>query len=366
MAGKKIILTVTNDLTYDQRMQKICRSLAGAGYSVELVGRERDKSLPFANEPFKQTRLKCIFNKGKLFYIEYNLRLLFYLLFCSFDAACAIDLDTISPVYIIGKLKGAKLIYDAHEYFPEVPEVIKRPGVKKVWELVERTFVPKFDAAYTVSGGLAELFENKYGKKFEVIMNTPLFEPLPIRNPKPQIRNILYQGALNEGRGLKHLLEAMVDIDGKLTLVGEGDLSADVRQWVKELQLEDKVEMKGFVVPEKLKDITRQADIGIHVSVNAGLSYYYSLGNKFFDYIQAGIPQVCTIFPEYKKINDQYEVALFVKDSSTVEIKNAIQRLQADSELYWRLQKNCEVCSRELNWQVEEKKLLAIYGYLLR
>src|SRR5688572_4439375 len=115
----KIIFAVTNDLTYDQRMQKICRSLVKAGYEVELVGRERDFSIALSEEPFQQTRLKCIFNKGKLFYVEYNLRLLFYLTFSQFEAACAIDLDTIVPVCIIGKLKGAKLVYDAHEYFTE-------------------------------------------------------------------------------------------------------------------------------------------------------------------------------------------------------------------------------------------------------
>ena len=105
MPGKKIILTVTNDLTYDQRMQKICRSLSGAGYTVELVGRKKSDSISLATEPYLQTRITCIFNKGKLFYVEYNLRLLFYLTFRNFDAACAIDLDTITPVYIIGKLK---------------------------------------------------------------------------------------------------------------------------------------------------------------------------------------------------------------------------------------------------------------------
>src|SRR5688572_26752370 len=121
----KLLFAVTNDLTYDQRMQRICRSLSAWGYDVELIGRERELSVPLSSETFRQTRLNCFFSKGKLFYLEYNLRLLFYLLFTRFDAVCAIDLDTIVPVFIIGKLKGAKLIYDAHEYFTEVPEVVR-------------------------------------------------------------------------------------------------------------------------------------------------------------------------------------------------------------------------------------------------
>ncbi|MDB5283065.1 MAG: glycosyl transferase group 1, partial [Bacteroidota bacterium] len=142
---KRIILTVTNDLSYDQRMQKICRSLADGGYDVELVGRKRSFSIPLNEEPFHQTRLNCWFDKGKMFYLEFNLRLFFYLMFSSFDAACAIDLDTIAAVYLSGNLKGAKLAYDAHEYFTEVPEVVRRPAIKKAWLCVERTFVPKFD-----------------------------------------------------------------------------------------------------------------------------------------------------------------------------------------------------------------------------
>ena len=362
---KRIVFTVTNDLTYDQRMQKICRSLAGAGYSIQLIGRERDFSISLNKEPFEQTRLKCIFDKGKLFYIEYNLRLLIYLTFSQFDAACAIDLDTIAPVYIIGKLKGAKLIYDAHEYFTEVPEVVRRPKVQKVWQRVEQMFVPKFDLIYTVSEGLAELFHQKYNKEVSVIMNAPVLEEgdtiyATTKNPK----FILYQGALNEGRGLEHLIDAMRDIDCTLKLAGEGDLSEQLRNRVKAQGLEHKVSFTGYVQPNDLKKLTAEAYIGINLVENIGLSYYYSLSNKFFDYIHAGIPQVCIGFPEYEKLNEKYDVAVLTKDCSKDEISAAVNRLLMDENLYQKLQKNCEVCTRDLNWQKEEKKLLNLYERL--
>ncbi len=364
--SKKIIFTVTNDLTYDQRMQRICRSLLGAGYNVELVGRERRKSVALADEPFKQTRLKCWVNKGKLFYLEYNIRLLFYLFYKEFDAACAIDLDTIVPVFIAGKLKGGKLIYDAHEYFTEVPEVVRRKSVKKIWEWVEKTFVPKFDLAYTVSPALAELFSKKYGKPFKVILNVPILETNKQETLKSKQQTLLYQGALNEGRGLEHLIEAMQSINAKLLLAGEGDLSDELRVLVKRLNLENKVQFLGCVKPEELKRITAEATIGINLLENKSLSYYYSLSNKFFDYIHARVPQVCIDFPEYRKTNSEFEVALLVKDCSINEIKKPIERLLTDQELYMRLQKKCEVCSENLNWQREEKKLLALYNELLR
>ncbi|MES2622114.1 MAG: glycosyltransferase [Bacteroidota bacterium] len=363
----KIILTVTNDLTYDQRMQRICRSLSSAGYEVELVGRKRHFSVPLNNEPYKQTRLTCFFNKGKFFYIEYNVRLFFYLTFLNFEAACAIDLDTITPVFIIGRLKGAKLIYDAHEYFTEVPEVVRRPAIKKIWEWVERIFVPKFDLVYTVSGSLAELFSIKYSKQVHTIMNLPLStHNASLLINHPPLTTILYQGALNEGRGLEPLIEATKDIDAKLVLAGEGDLSDELRGLVKKLKLEEKVEFLGYVKPEELKKITSEASIGINLLENKGLSYYYSLSNKFFDYIQAGVPQVCIDFPEYRKLNDKHQVSVLVKDCSVNEIKRGIERLVNNKHLYIELQKKCEVCARILSWEQEEKKLISLYHELLR
>lgn len=376
MAQKKIIFTVTNDLTYDQRMQKICRSMVAAGYKVELVGRELSKSKPLTAEPFEQTRLSCFFNKGKLFYIEYNIRLFIYLLFTRFDAVCAIDLDTIVPLYYVSKLKGTKRAYDAHEYFTEVPEVIRRPKVQRVWQWVERNYVPKFDLIYTVSPTLAKLFAEHYGKEVGIVMNVPTLRDEGRRtrgegntsdNRQPTTGNyLLYQGALNEGRGLEHLIEAMQHIDSKLLLAGEGDLSSELRVLVKALNLENKVEFLGYVKPADLREITAKAYIGINLLENKGLSYYYSLSNKFFDYIHARVPQVCIGFPEYAVLNEKYNVALLTQDCSIHEIKAAVQRLLSDKDLYCTLQKNCEVCSRELNWQEEEKKLGAMYEQLFR
>lgn len=362
---KKIILTVTNDLTYDQRMQKICRSLCGAGYEVELVGRTRTHSKPLTEEPFKQTRLKCFINQGKLFYAEYNLRLLFYLLFQKTDALCAVDLDTIIPVYLTGQLKGAKLIYDAHEYFTEVPEVIHRKIVKRVWEWVEKNFVPKFDLAYTVSPAIARLFSDKYHRPFHVIMNVPVWKESLVKK-ESHSPYLLYQGALNEGRGIEHLIEAMQQINARLLLAGEGDLSQHLRDLARQMNVEHKVVFLGYVKPEELRAITANATIGINLLENKGLSYYYSLSNKFFDYIHAQVPQVCIDFPEYRELNNQFGVALLAKDCSFGEIKTLVERLMTDESLYNELRKKCEVCARTLNWQQEEQKLLPLYHELLR
>ncbi len=362
---KKIILTVTNDLTYDQRMQKICTSLNSAGYEVELIGRQRPFSIPLKKTSYRQKRLRCFFDKGKLFYVEFNIRLFFYLLFSRFDAICAVDLDTIVPAFFGAEMKASRLVYDAHEYFTEVPEVVGRPAIKKVWEWVEMTFMPQCDLVYTVSDGLAGLYEKKYGIKASVIMNVPALVEAE-RSNNLQETYLLYQGALNEGRGLEYLIEAMKGIDAKLKLAGEGDLSQSLRKLTNELKLEDKIEFLGYVEPLPLKQLTENAWIGFNLLENKGLSYYYSLSNKFFDYIHAGVPQVCINFPSYQAINDKYQVAVLIDGCSPAQIIGAFNRLSQGQDLYLTLKKNCEVCSRLLNWQEEEKKLLGLYEQLFR
>ena len=76
-----VIFTVTNDLSYDARMHRICGTLTANGYGVTLVGRALPYSTPLKDRPFGQKRLHCFFQKGFPFYAEYNLRLFFFLLF---------------------------------------------------------------------------------------------------------------------------------------------------------------------------------------------------------------------------------------------------------------------------------------------
>lgn len=87
----KIIFTVTNDLVHDQRMIRICSTMTELGYEVQLIGRKQKKSTPISSQPYEQTRFRLFFESGKLFYVEYNLRLLIFLLFRKFDAICSID-----------------------------------------------------------------------------------------------------------------------------------------------------------------------------------------------------------------------------------------------------------------------------------
>jgi glycosyltransferase involved in cell wall biosynthesis len=359
---KKIFCTVTNDLNYDQRMIRICTSLASAGYDVTLVGRQTRSSLPLSNRSFRQVRLSVFFTRGKLFYLEYQFRLLFFLLFRRFDGINAVDLDTILPCYLISRLKRIPRLYDAHELFCEMQEVVTRPFVYKVWKSVERYCVPRFSHGYTVNELIAAEFRNMYGLDYEVIRNLPVLD----ENPPPPRRErfILYQGAVNEGRCFETLIPAMQYVDAPLIICGDGNYMEQARALTRQFGLDEKIVFKGYVRPEELKVITRNAWCGITLFDRRGQSNYYSLANRFFDYIQAGIPQIAVNYPAYREINNSSAIAVLIDEPGIREVTDALNELLNNADLYHTLSENCKQVRLRYNWQEEEKKLIRLYRQL--
>ncbi len=368
MQKKTLTFTVTTDLSYDQRMSRICLSLAQKGYDVTLIGRELPQSKPLQTRIFKQKRLKCFFHFGKFFYLEYNIRLFFYLLFVKTDVMTAIDLDTILPNFYVSLLRRKPLVYDAHEYFSELPEVVTRPTIKKIWETVAQHTVPNVAAAYTVGFSLAQIFEKRYGIPFKTVRNiaqTKTKTSLKAQTDAPKI--LLYQGVLNLGRGLEEMILAMHHIENaEFWLAGEGDLSAELRNLVENENLNHKVKFLGYLLPNDLQNITEKAYLGINLLENLGLNYYFSLANKFFDYLHAQIPSVNPAFPEYLHLLSEYQTGVAVPDLNPKTIAQSIQNLLNDEKKYKHLQSECRRAAPHLNWENEALTLIQIYDDLFK
>jgi len=341
-------------------MIRICETLCNEGYKVSLIGVQFSNSPKLIDKNFNQQRIKCFIKKGFGFYAEYNVKLFFTLLFKRADLFCAIDLDTIMPVFFSGKLKNKSLVYDAHEYFSQQKEIITRPKVYKIWHYIERHFVPNFKNGYTVCYSISKAFEDLYKIKLEVITNATSNNNLNNSLPKKE-KLILYQGAVNEARGLEFLIPAMKNVDGILHIYGDGNFMGQLKTIIHNHCLEDKVILKGKVSPTELHEITTQYYIGLNLVENIGLNQYYSLANKFFDYMHAGIPQVSMNFPEYKRINDQFEIAILIDNLDKNEITNAINTLLTDKAKYNNLVQNCAEAKLLYNWENESKKLIQFY-----
>ena len=344
-------------------MIRICNTLQSAGFRITLIGYKSNSSLPLQLKAYHQKRLFVLFKKGPLFYIYYNIYLFIYLLFIKADCICAIDLDTIMPVYFAASFKGTKKTYDAHEYFSQLKEVITRPHIYKMWHFVEKKFVPKFRHGYTVSKSIADEFEKLYGVKYLTIRNVPL----AVKQENNIIRKkaIIYQGAVNEARGFEYLIPAVVNVNASLYIYGDGNFEKQAKMLVIKYGLEKKVIFKGKFLPNELNSFTESCYIGINLVEPLGLNQYYSLANKFFDYIHQQLPQITMDFPEYNRINEKFEVAVLLSDLKPTSIAKSINRLLNDTVFYEDLRLNCIAAREEFKWQKEEKILIKFYNKLL-
>jgi glycosyltransferase involved in cell wall biosynthesis len=362
--SQKVILTVTTDLNYDQRMQRICQSLQHAGYYVVLVGREKHNSLDLKTANYSQHRLRLPFEKGILFYLVFNLYLFFYLLRNPAKIICAVDLDSVLAVGLIKKLRpSVKCVFDAHEYFTEVPELQGRKMVQRIWNLIGDYFVPSFDAAYTVGPALASIFSKRYNLEFQTIRNLSVQRDYDIERKVDKPFVVYYQGALNAGRGLEQIVKAMKYLGDafKLQIAGEGDLSDHLRAIVKQEGLEKQIEFLGYLRPVDLLLPLQSANLGLNLLENKGLSYYYSLANKTFDYIQAELPALHMEFPEYSALQQEWNCFYLIKELDPKRIAQCIEEIAFNESDYLAKVEACRKAKNDLNWASEAQKLEAIY-----
>ncbi|MFT4521985.1 MAG: glycosyltransferase involved in cell wall biosynthesis [Bacteroidia bacterium] len=366
---RKVICTVTNDLYTDQRMIRICTSLANAGFEVVLVGRQLSSSNELISRPFKQIRLSNWFNTGVLFYLEFNLRLWWYLGKQDFDFLTNCDADTLLSGFLTqtnsNKRKTYQWMFDAHELFYEVPELVGKPIKQKIWKWLMAICVPKVDIAYTVTKTISAHYEKVFKKSFSVIRNVPVLRSKEVVEPRSENKThqviLLYQGALNKGRCIELYIRAMHQLNAELWLVGEGDLSASLKLMVEREGLSDKVTFHGLKSPEELRLLTNKAVMGLNLLENLGLSYYYSLSNKTFDYMHAHLPALASPFPEYVELNKKFEIMLLTEPSVQNLVTN-VNLLVENKDVYQRLSDNCKLAQKECNWTNEEIKLLSLYG----
>jgi len=335
------------------------------GYDVLLVGRKKRDSIDLPARPYKTKRMNLLFEKGVPFYAAFQMRLFFFLLFKKKTVLFANDLDTLLPNYLNKKLSGATLVYDSHELFCEVPELVHTPTKKRIWEKVEKSIVPKLKYCITVNISIANWFEDKYKVKFNVIRN--IGNPPNINKIKSREelglptdkKIVLIQGAgINIQRGAEETVEAFQYInDAVLFIIGGGDVIEQLKQMVKDLKLEDKVFIKGKIPADELYHYTSNVDLGLTVDKDNNINYHFSLPNKLFDFINAGVPILSTPLPEIKAVIDAYNIGDFIQSHEPKHIASKIEEM-LNSSNYYTWKENTKKAKLENNWQ-EEKKVLA-------
>lgn len=367
----KVILSVTNDLLTDQRLEKMCNFLVGEGFDVLLVGRRYRTSPELPARPYATKRLHLLFKRGFAFYAEYNLRLFFFLLFQKCDILVANDLDTLLPNYMAAKIKKKKLVYDSHEYFCGLPELVGRPRVQHFWHKIEQFCFPKLPVALTVCQSIADLYNEEYpqrGEPVKVVRNFPLRARPAVTDTRASLglpadkKLIVMQGAINKDRGAEELILAMHEIpDALLLIIGNGDVIPQLKDLVGKEQLEEKVRFIPRQTPEKLFQYTVQCDLGCSLEKDTNLNYRYCLPNKLFDYIRAGIPALVSDLPEMSHIIAESCVGEVLQEHSPHAIAAAINRIFSNENQYRQYQQNTKTAAERYCWENELPVLKQIY-----
>lgn len=360
MKNKNVFVAVTNDISTDYRVHKVSNYLISKKKSVTVYGRVLPNTIK-VDRAYSIIRKKHIFNNNFWFYAEYNLRLFFFLLFRKYDFILSNDLDTLPACFFISKIKNVKLVYDSHELFSEGPELQGRKFVQNFWRKLEDFFLPKIKNSYTVSESIAEFYDKKYQNNMGVIKNVPFKEnnsqPIKVGFPTSK-RTILYQGVLNPGRGIKPMVLALKQIENlDLIIIGYGKVEEELKQFVSEQKIEDRVRFLGRIDRDKLFNYTKLATLGMVLEEPLGLSFTYSLPNKLFDYIHAELPIIAGNMPEISKIIVKYDVGVIVDDYSPETIAKSINHLLNDPKRQAQIKANQKKAKEILCWEKESQKL---------
>lgn len=374
MKSRRIIVSVINDLVSDQRVKRSCGLLHELGFEVLLVGRVLPGSPPLDQRPYVMHRMRLLFRKGPLFYLEFQIRLWFFLLTHRSDFLLSNDLDTLLPNFLHSGSKR-RLIYDTHEYFTAVPELQHSPLKRKIWEKLEAAIFPSLEYVITVNQSIAGVYEELYGKKLKVVRNVPagfLRSAFPARR---ELRNLLglppapmmiLQGSgINIQRGAEEAVESLQYLPGwYLLIVGSGDVFPILPELAGKFGVKDRLIIRNRMPWNELMQHTMCADIGLSLDKDTNLNYRFSLPNKLFDYIQCGVPVIGSALPEIKRIVQRYDAGLLIDIVDAKSIAHAALELYPGTPAHERCASSCLEAAPELCWEKEKRVLEELFQSL--
>lgn len=366
---RKIVMAVTNDLVTDRRVDRHCRELTAAGYEVLLIGR----LLPHSKEverPYRTERMELRHLRGPKFYAEFNQRVARRIVEEKPDLVWANDSDTLPGCWWAAHRLRCRLVMDAHELFPELPEVIGRPVVRLAWRLINKCLMPRCSALITVCQSFADYYRGHNGVEMTVVRNVqPTDASLQPKAETPEHPVLLYQGAVNVGRGVDWAIDAMEFLpDCRLSIAGGGDLIEEMRRYAGSKPWADHIDFLGLLPHEELDRLTPSADVGLLMLEEMGLSYHLTLPNRVGDFVAAGVPVVASDMPETARVVKQYGVGELMDAPGPRALADATQRLLER----WRTldaaqRKALFVPAREdMDWKKEKEKLIECVNVLMR
>ncbi len=281
------------------------------------------------------------------------------------------DLNTLYIGHVCKQKTGTKLVYDSHELATERNRMGRGWKAWATWN--ERRWLPSADALIVASPSWTDHLREKYGSVPPItstVVNVPEVDgPIEPRDLHerlslpPHARIMVYQGSIQENRGIEPAIDAVQQLDGViLVVIGYGYHRPALEELVRKRHLTDKVRFFGPIPNRELLEYTASADIGLCNIVNSSLSYYTSLPNKLFEYIAAGVPVIGSDSPEIGRIVQETGVGEVCDPIDPNALAAAARKLLADPEPYRRATRQAV---ERYRWSIEEQHLLDVYSALV-
>ncbi|CAD2078593.1 glycosyl transferase [Jeotgalicoccus coquinae] len=386
---KKVTMFVWNNFVNDARVLREASALADTGYKVTIIAKkelsemhllssEKISEGVFVNRPLKLELSERITGRIKSSVITKhipNMLLMFKMIMLGrkydTDVYHAHDLNTLIQGIVSAKLRlnRKKLIYDSHE----VQTSRTHYSFDKIYKIEK--FLLNFTDAVIVENETRAHYHNDLYKELPAAVHnySELYEideveafPLKAEYDIPEDKKVvLYQGGMQDGRGLFKLLEAFTETEGAvLFMIGDGKERQNLIKYHKELALEKKVIFIDRVPYKDLRRYTKAADIGIQFLENTNFNHYSASSNKLFEYIMAHVPVIGSKLPEIERVIEEEKVGLTVEEGNAGELAGALSRLINDDELRMEFKKNTSLAKQKYNWENEKEILTGLYTKL--
>ncbi len=387
---KKIAVLLHGSIQSDYRVVKTVITLAKY-YEIDLFfhGQIKDANLHF--EGLKNVRSFALNKKAGLWS-----KILSHSLFCyahsymsdevlnsreKYDFVWANDLPTLLPAVKASKTLHSKVIYDSHEIYVETINqfFLKQQNPIKNTIFIALTKLMRYHGKYmekkllrstslmfTVNESLKAYFEKTYNyNNIEVLMNLPNQTDVSKKNifdfkthfswPLNSVV-VIYQGALNAGRGLNLMIDAFKYLphNYRLVILGKGTLKNQLIEKVSKNELERRVCFLDAVPLSILIKYTQGADIGLNLLEDFNLSKKLASPNKLFEYIHAGIPVVASDTIENKKVFEKFNIGLLCENTPQ-NIALRIQETQHSKNQYTQDLTAAKTC---YSWENQEANFL--------
>lgn len=385
----RLVNIVLNSFTSDSRVLRAAQLGKSLGYQSTVLALH-EESLPkfeqqdevnvvriaLLSRSLSKIRLVQIFK-----YFEFMVRTVFWALKHRPNLVHANDLAALPIAYVLKLVLQCKIVYDAHELWEECNH--KQHFPKSLFNLaikLERQLCRRSDSVITVCEGISNYMAKSHSiAPPTVVRNTPNAPSVnrssttPIRdalNLSANEKIVIFQGVIAKDRGLEVLVESFKYCDDEnlvLVILGNGPLVAPLKELSQTLGLSKRVFFLPAVPPDQVINWTRDADIGVYSLPvdNICLSYFFGLPNKLFEFIQGGLAIIVSNLPEMRAIVEQYNLGPILESTAPTEIAKAITKISSDHDKLNNYKKSSRIAAQTLCWEVESRRLAAIYSALV-